>query len=121
MITLYAVIWRADAPTLDETGWSCSRTATWPWSWARRPGHHARDDALSYGRTVEQVAAAVDVLPFRYGTTVADADEARRTAARARLRVGCAAAEGGGLRRARDPAPLRRRRTRSARSRARST
>jgi hypothetical protein len=41
------------------------------------PATTTRDDALSYGRTVEQVAAAVDVLPFRYGTTATDVDEAR--------------------------------------------
>jgi hypothetical protein len=77
MITLYAVTWRAAAPTLDEDGLVVLADGDLAMVAGPTPAITTREDALSYGRTVEQVASAVDVLPFRYGTTAADAQEAR--------------------------------------------
>ena len=77
MITLYAVTWRADAPAVDGDGLVVLTDGDLAMVAGSAPATTTREDALAFGRTVEQVASAVDVLPFRYGTTVADADEAR--------------------------------------------
>jgi len=77
VITLYAVAWRADAPSLDEDGLAVLAHGDLAMVVGPAPTTTTQEDALSYGRTVEQVAAAADVLPFRYGTTATDADEAR--------------------------------------------
>jgi hypothetical protein len=77
VITLYAVTWRTDPPDLGEDGLAVLADGNLAMVVGPAQGTTSREDALSYGRTVEQVASAVDVLPFRYGTTVADTDEAR--------------------------------------------
>ena len=77
MITLYAVTWRAAAPTVNDDGLVVLADGDLAMVAGPTPATTNREDALSYGRTVEQVASAADVLPFRYGTTVADTDEAR--------------------------------------------
>ena len=77
MITLYAVTWRAAAPTVNDDGLVVLADGDLAMVAGPTPATTNRGDALSYGRTVEQVASSADVLPFRYGTTVADTDEAR--------------------------------------------
>lgn len=77
MITLYAVTWRAAAPRLDDDGLVVLADGDLAMVAGPTPDTTTRDDALSYGKTVEHVASAADVLPFRYGTTATDADEAR--------------------------------------------
>ena len=77
MITLYAVTWRADATTLYESGLDLLADGDVAMVVGPTPPTTSREEALAFGRTVERIALAVDVLPFRYGTTVADADEAR--------------------------------------------
>jgi hypothetical protein len=77
VITLYAVTWRADTPELHEDGLVMLADGDLALVAGPAPAATTRDDALSHGRIVEQVASAVDVLPFRYGTAAADADEAR--------------------------------------------
>jgi hypothetical protein len=77
VITLYAVTWGTDPPDLGEDGLAVLADGDLAMVVGPAQGTTSREDALSYGRTVEQVASAVDVLPFRYGTTVADTDEAR--------------------------------------------
>jgi Gas vesicle synthesis protein GvpL/GvpF len=76
VITLYAVTWRADAPRLDEDGLVLLADGELAIVAGPAQGTTTRDDALAHGRIVEQVASAADVLPIRYGTTAADADEA---------------------------------------------
>ena len=120
MITLYAVTWRDDAPEPRWEGLNVLADGDLAMVAGPTPAITNREDALSYGRTVEQVASAADVLPFRYDTTVADTDEARALlrehgsawAARLQKVEGCAELA---IRQ------LRRQRSRSARSRARST
>ncbi len=77
MITLYAVIWRAGATTLYESGLDLLADGDLAMVVGPTPPTTSREDALDFGRTVERIASTVDVLPFRYGTTVAEADEAR--------------------------------------------
>ncbi len=77
MITLYAVTWRTDATTLFESGLDLLAEGDLAMVVGPTPPITSREDALAFGNTVEGIASAVDVLPFRYGTTVADADEAR--------------------------------------------
>jgi hypothetical protein len=98
VITLYAVMWRAESPGLGEDGLALLEDGDLAMVVGPAPATTSREDALSYGRTVEQVASAVDVLPFRYGTTAADTEEARallrehgsRWAARLQKVEGCA-------------------------------
>ncbi|HEX5861062.1 MAG TPA: GvpL/GvpF family gas vesicle protein [Nocardioides sp.] len=75
MIILYAVTWRDGVPPLDE-GAELVEEGELAMVVGPAPTATSREDALAFGRTIERLAAAVDVLPFRYGTTVADADEA---------------------------------------------
>jgi len=77
VITLYAVTWRADATTLYESGLDLLADGDLAMVVGPAAATTTRHDALTFGRTVERIAWAVDVLPFRYGTTAADADEAR--------------------------------------------
>ena len=77
MITLYAVTWRTDAPRLDEDGLALLADGDLAMVVGPAQGTTTREDALAHGRIVEQVASAADVLPIRYGTTAAGADEAR--------------------------------------------
>lgn len=76
MIVLYAVTWRDGVPALDH-GTDLVEEGELAMIVGPAPTATSRDDALAFGRTIEELAAAVDVLPFRYGTTVEDADEAR--------------------------------------------
>jgi Gas vesicle synthesis protein GvpL/GvpF len=77
VITLYAVTWRTEVPTLDEGGHEVLTDGDLAMVVGPTPPATSREDALVFGRTVERIASGVDVLPFRYGTTVADTDEAR--------------------------------------------
>jgi hypothetical protein len=77
VITLYAVTWRTGIPTLDGSGLDVLADSGLAMVLGPTPTGTSREDALAFGRTVERIASTVDVLPFRYGTTVADTDEAR--------------------------------------------
>ena len=77
MITLYAVTWRNGLPALDGDGLTVLADRHLALVVGPAVATTTRDDALAFGRTVERIASAVDLLPFRYGTTAADADEAR--------------------------------------------
>lgn len=77
MITLYVLTWRTEATKLYESGLDLLADGELAMIVGPTPPTSSREDALAFGRTVERIASSVDVLPFRYGTTVADADEAR--------------------------------------------
>lgn len=77
MIALYAVTWRADTPVLDEDGLVLLADGDLALVVGPAPATTSREDALSHGRIVEQVASTTDVLPIRYGTTATDTDEAQ--------------------------------------------
>lgn len=76
MIILYAVTWRDGVPAREE-GIDVIGEGDLAMVVGPAPTATNREDALAFGRTIERLAADVDVLPFRYGTTVADTDEAR--------------------------------------------
>jgi hypothetical protein len=77
VITLYAVTRRADTRDLDEDRLVLLPDGDLAMIVGPAPATTSREDALSFGRTVEKVASTADVLPFRYGTTAEDAEEAR--------------------------------------------
>ena len=74
MITLYAVTWASGLPPLDE-GTELVTEGDLAIVAGPAPTTTSREDALDFGRKIEQLAAAVDVLPFRYGTTAGDVAE----------------------------------------------
>jgi hypothetical protein len=76
VIILYAVTWRTGLPALDE-GTELVTEGDLAIVVGPAPTATSREGALDFGRKIEQLAAAVDVLPFRYGTTAEDVDEAR--------------------------------------------
>ena len=78
MIALYGVTWTDPAPRLDDLHliWSDDRDLVLVAG--PDPGEVDRAGALAFGRAVERVARTVDLLPFRYRTTVEDAGAARR-------------------------------------------
>jgi hypothetical protein len=77
VITLFAVTWRADAPTVDRDGLDVLSDGNLAMIVGPTPSNTSREDALAFGRVVERFASAVDVLPFRYGTTAPDAETAQ--------------------------------------------
>lgn len=77
MISLFAVTWRADAPALDRDGLDVLADGDLAMIVGPTPSATSREDALAFGRVVERFASAIDVLPFRYGTTAADTESAR--------------------------------------------
>ena len=95
---LYAVVWRAELAALVEDGLRAVTDGDLAIVAGPAPASTSREGALDFGRTVERLAAAADVLPFRYGTSAADADEVRAFlrenasswAARLRQVEGCA-------------------------------
>jgi hypothetical protein len=76
VIILYAVTWRDGAPMLDH-GTDVVGEGELAMVVGPAPTTTTREDALAFGRTVEELAATVAVLPFRYGTTAEDVEEAR--------------------------------------------
>jgi hypothetical protein len=76
VIILFCVTWREGAPQL-EGGLELVEEGDLAMVVGPEPTTTNRDDALVFGRTVERIAGEVDVLPFRYGTTAADTEEAR--------------------------------------------
>jgi len=77
VITLFAITWRADAPTLERDGLDVLADGDLAMIVGPTPSNTSREDALAFGRVVERLASAVDVLLFRYGTTAADTEAAQ--------------------------------------------
>jgi len=77
VISLFAVTWRSDAPALDRDGLDVLADGDLAMIVGPTPSTTSREDALAFGRIVERFASAIDVLPFRYGTTAADTEAAR--------------------------------------------
>jgi hypothetical protein len=77
VISLFAVTWRADAPALDRDGLDVLAGGDLAMIVGPTTSTTSREDALAFGRIVERFASAIDVLPFRYGTTAADTEAAR--------------------------------------------
>jgi hypothetical protein len=75
-VILFCVTWREGVPSLAE-GLELVEERDLALVIGPEPATTSRDDALAFGRTVERIAAEVDVLPFRYGTATADTEEAR--------------------------------------------